>query len=79
MGEPSENLSKTVKAECAWIITLSSNSNRKFSMNKNVCLNVLKAAETDEYQLNSFTSMMRTSTSFSAFVFKSDESDCLLC
>ena len=37
------------RAECAWIITLSSNDNRKFLMNKNTCLNALKAAEIDEY------------------------------
>ena len=76
--EPFENLLKIVRAECAQIITFSFNNNRKFLMNKNIYLNALKAAETDEYQLNSFTNMMKISTLFSASVFKNDESDCLL-
>lgn len=45
----SENLLKTAKAECVQIITFSSNSNRKFSMIKNACLNVLKTAEVNEH------------------------------
>ena len=73
-----ESSEKTAKAECAQIITLSSNSNRKFLINKNMCLDMLKAVEIDEHQLNSFTSTMRISTSFSTFVFKGDEPDCLL-
>ena len=77
--EPSENFLKMTRAECAWIITLSFNSNRKFLMNENTCLNVLKAAEIDEHQLNSLTSVMRILISSSAFVSKNDESDCLLC
>ena len=77
--ESPENLLKTAKAECAQIITPSSNCNRKFSMNKNVCLNVSEAAEIDEHQLNSFISVMKIPTSSSAFVFKGDEPDCLLC
>ena len=68
-----------VRAECVQIITLSFNSNRKFSMNKNICLNTSETAETNEYQLNSLTSIMRISISFSASVFKSDEPDYLLC
>ena len=74
-----ENLLKTAKVKWAQIITPSSNNNRKFSINKNVYLNTLKAAEIDEYQLNSLTSAMRTLISFSAFVSKGDKPDCLLC
>ena len=77
--KPSGNLLKTARAECVWIITPSSNNNRKFLMNKNIYLNVLKAAEIDECQLNSFTSIMRTPTPLSAPVSKGDEPDCLLC
>ena len=78
MKEPSENLLKMTKAECAWIIILSFNSNRKFLMNKNMCLNALKTAEIDKYQLNSFINVMKISISLSASVFKSDEPDYLL-
>ena len=77
MREPSENLLKTAKAECAQLITFSFNSNRKFSINKNTCLNVLKIAEIDECQLNSFTSTIKISTSFLTSVSENDESDCL--
>ena len=49
VGEPPGNLSKTVRAECVQIITPSSNSNRKFSMNKNACLDIPEAAEIDEH------------------------------
>ena len=76
--EPFENFLKTVRAECVWIITLSSNDNRKFLMNENVCLNALKAAEIGEHWLNSLTSIMRTSTPPSAPVSEGDEPDCLL-
>ena len=76
--EPSENLSKTARAECVQIITLSSNDNRKFSMNENVCLNTSEAAEINEHQLNSLTSVIRTSISSSASVSKGNELDCLL-
>ena len=74
----SENFLKTVKIECVWIITLSFNDNRKFLMNKNVCLNVLEAVEIDECQLNLFISVIKISISFSAFVSKGNEPDCLL-
>ena len=76
--EPSEDLSKTAKAKCAWIITPSFNCNRKFLMNKNTCLNMSEAAEIDEHWLNSLTNVMRIPTPFLAPVFKGDESDCLL-
>ena len=79
IGEPFKNLLKAAKAQCAQIITFSFNDNRKFSMNKNICLNALKTAEIDEHQLNSFTSIMKTSIPLSAFVFKGDELDCLFC
>ena len=74
-----KNLLKMIKTECAQIITLSFNNNKKFSMNKNMCLNTLKAVKTDKYQLNLLTNVMRIPIPFSASVFKSDESDCLLC
>ena len=45
----SKNLLKTAKTECAWIITLNFNCNRKFLINKNMYLNMLKAAEIDEH------------------------------
>ena len=79
MKESSGNLLKMVRAEYAQIITLSFNDNRKFSMNKNTCLNASKAAETDEHWLNSLTSVMKILIPFSAPVFKSDEPDYLLC
>ena len=47
-------------------------------MNENMCLDTSEAAEIDEYWLNSFTNMIKTSTPSSASVFKSNEPDCLL-
>ena len=73
----SENFLKMIKAECAQIITLSFNSNRKFSINKNVYLNMLKAVEIDEYQLNSLINAMRISISLSAFISEGNEFNCL--
>ena len=77
--EPSENLLKMIKVKCVWIITFSFKDNKKFSINKNMCLNTLKVAEIDEHQLNSFTSMMRILIPLSASVFKGNKFDCLLC
>ena len=77
--KPSKDLLKMARTECAQIITLSFNCNRKFSVDKNTCLNALKAAEIDEHQLNSLTSIMRIPIPSSAFVFKGDKPDCLLC
>ena len=79
VGEPSGNLPKTVRAECVWIITPSFNGNRKFSMDKNTCLDMPEAAEIGEHWLNSLTSVMRIPTPLSAPVSKGDELDCLLC
>ena len=79
MREFPKDLLKMAKAECVWIITFSSNCNRKFLMNKNMCLNALKAVEIDKCWLNSLINIMRTSTSFLASVFKDDEPDCLFC
>ena len=76
--ESSENLLKAAKTECAQIIIFSSNSNRKFLMNKNTCLNILKATEIDEHQLNSFINTIKILIPFSTSVFKGDEPDCLL-
>ena len=76
--KPSENLLKTTRTECAQIITLSSNCNRKFSVNKNTYLNMSEAAKIGEHQLNSLTNVMKTSTPSSASVFKSDKPDYLL-
>ena len=76
--EPFENFLKMIRAECVWIITFNSNDNRKFLMNKNICLNVLKVAEINKHQLNSFTNTMKTLNFFSISVFKDNELDCLL-
>ena len=48
-------------------------------MNKNVCLDVLEAAEIGKCWLNSLTSVMKISTPLSAPVSEGDEPDCLLC
>ena len=74
-----EILLKMIKVECVWIITLSFNGNRKFSINKNVCLNASETVKIDECWLNLFTNMMRILILFSAFISKGDEPDCLLC
>ena len=76
--DSSENLLKTAKAECAQIITPSFNSNIKFLMNKNMCLNAPEVVEIGECWLNLFTNVMRTLTPFSAPVFKGNKLDCLL-
>ena len=78
-GESSENLLKIARAEYAWIITFSFNCNKKFSMNKNMCLNMLKAVEIDEYQLNLLINVIKILISFLISVFKNDKSNCLLC
>ena len=49
MKKFSKNFLKTVKAECAQIITFNFNNNRKFLINKNTCLNTLKATEINEH------------------------------
>ena len=77
--EPLENLLKTIKTECVWIITPSSNCNRKFSINKNTYLNTSETVEINKYWLNSLTNVMKISTSSLTSVFKNDKSDCLLC
>ena len=74
----SENLLKMIRAKCVWIITFSFNDNRKFSMNKNVCLNVPEAAKIDECWLNSLTNTIKISTPLSASVSEGDEPNCLL-
>ena len=79
MRESSKNLLKTVKAKCVWIITSSSNGNRKFLMNENAYLNVSEAAEIDKCWLNLLTNVMKTLTPSSVLVFKGDEFNCLLC